>query len=69
MLLLPLQVLIPEYDVVLERFGHSVTAIPINLSLIEVIIFGGCLNLDFVRLSEEHVHLLSPGTIVLKFGM
>ena len=67
MLLLLLQIFIPEYDVVLERFGHSATAIPINPSLIEVAIVGGCLDLDFRRSEEEHLLLL--GTIVLKFGM
>ena len=67
-ILLPLQVTIPECGVAVEeRFGHSATAISRNPSLIEVTIFGGCLDLDFIISEAEH--LLLPGTIVLKFGM
>ena len=63
-----LQVLIPECGVVVEgRFGHSATAVQLNPSLIEITIFGGCLDLDFV--GNEAVQLLLEGTIVLKFGM
>jgi hypothetical protein len=63
-----LQVTIPECGVAVEeRFGHSATAVPRNPSLIEVTIFGGCLDIEFIR--TEAKHLLLPGTIVLKFGM
>ena len=67
-IILPLQVTIPECGVAVEeRFGHSVTAISRNPSLIEVTIFGGSLDFDFVITKAEH--LLLPGTMVLKFGM
>ena len=49
------------------RFGHSATAVPRNPSLIEVTVFGGCLDVDFIKSEAEH--LLLPGTMVLKFGM
>lgn len=62
-----MQILIPECGVTVEtRFGHSATAIQVNPSLIEVTIFGGCLDMDFIGNLAEH--LLSAGTIVLKFG-
>lgn len=65
--LLLLQVLIPEYAIVLERIGHSATAVTINPSLIEVTIFGGCRHFDFFISEEEQ--LMLAGTTVLKFGM
>ena len=67
-IILLLQITIPECGVTVEfRFGHSATAIPRNPSLIEVTIFGGCLDFDFIQTEAEH--LLLPGTMVLKFGM
>ena len=67
-LLLSFQITIPECGVAVEeRFGHSATAIQRNPSLIEVTIFGGCLDPEFIETEAEH--LLLPGTIVLKFGM
>ena len=66
-MLLPLQLFIPEYDVVLKRMGHSVAAITINPQLIEVTIFGGCRQFDYGTTDKEQFKLLS-GTTVLKFG-
>ena len=63
-----MQITIPECGVTVElRFGHSATAVPRNPSLIEVTVFGGCLDVDFIKSEAEH--LLLPGTMVLKFGM
>jgi hypothetical protein len=68
--LLPLQVTVPECGITVEeRFGHSATAVPINPSLIEVTIFGGCLDLEFIIAKAEDLQIHIPGTIVLKFGM
>ena len=68
MCILPLQVTIPECGIsVVERFGHSATAIQRNPSLIEVTVFGGCLDYNFLGTEAEHLFL--PGTMVLKFGM
>ena len=53
-ILLSLQVTIPECGVAVEKrfqIGHSAIAIQKNPSHIEDTIFGGCLDLEFIRSS------------------
>ena len=63
---MPLQILIPEYDVVLGQIGHSATAVTIDPYLIEVTMFGGCQHFDFFRSDESQIMLAR--TTILKFG-
>lgn len=51
----------------LERVDHSMTAVTINPSLVEVTIFGGCHQFDPTT-GYDNLQLALAETTVLKFG-